>query len=127
MGARRKRGRHRARPPWGPRLRRAAVVFVASFGAVLGVSAAGVAAPPRAAVDQHFLAEVRGHGHAVAQGEDEALVVSAARKICQRRDGRTYVQRRGATLTSDELAAVKRSFGDDSQGFIAVATDTFCS
>jgi hypothetical protein len=102
-------------------------VFVASVGAMLGVSAAGVAAPPRAAVDQHFLAEVRGHGHAVAQGEDEALVVSAARKICQRRDSRTYVQRRGATLTSDELAAVKRSFGDDSQGFIAVATDTFCS
>ena len=102
-------------------------MFVASVGAMLGVSAAGVAAPPRAAVDQHFLAEVRGHGHAVAQGEDEALVVSAARKICQRRDGRTYVQRRGATLTSDELAAVKRSFGDDSQGFIAVATGTFCS
>jgi Protein of unknown function (DUF732) len=102
-------------------------VFVASVGAVLGVSAAGVAAPPRAAVDQHFLAELRGHGHAVAQGEDEALVVSAARKICQRRDSRTYVQRRAATLTRDELAAVKRSLGDDPQGFIAVATDTFCS
>ena len=102
-------------------------MFVASVGAVLGVSAAGVAAPPRAAVDQHFLAEVRGHGHAVAQGEDEALVVSAARKICQRRDGRTYVQRRGGTLTSDELAAVKRSFGDDSQGFIALATDAYCA
>jgi hypothetical protein len=103
------------------------VVFVASVGAVLGVSGAGVAAPPRAAVDEHFLAEVRGHGHPVAQGEDEALVVSAARKLCERRDSRTYVQRRAATLTSDELAAVKRSFGDDPQGFIAVATDTFCS
>ena len=89
MGARRKRGRHRARPPWGPRLRRAAVVFVASVAAVLGVS--------------------------------------AARKICQQRDSRTYMERRAATLTRDELAAVKRSFGDDSQGFIAVATGTFCS
>ena len=127
MGARRKRGRHRARPPWGPRLRRATVVLVASMAAVLGVSAAGVAAPPRAAVDQHFLAEVRGHGHAVAEGWDEGLVVSAARKLCQRRDGRTYMQRRAATLTSDEIAAVKRSFGADSQGFIALAPDSYCS
>jgi hypothetical protein len=108
-------------------LRRAAVVLVASAGAVLGVSAAGVAAPPRAAVDQRFLLEVRGHGHAVAEGADEALVASAARKLCERRDGRTYVQRRAATLTSDELAAVKRSFGDDSQSFIALATDAYCS
>ena len=127
MGARRKRGRHRARPPWGPRLRRAAVVFVASVAAVLGVSAAGVAAPPRASVDQHFLVEVRGHGHPVPEGVDEALVVSAARKLCVRRDGRTYVERRAGALTSDELAAVKRSFGDDSQGFIALATDAYCS
>ena len=55
------------------------------------------------------------------------LVVSAARKICQRRDSRTYMERRAATLTRDELAAVKRSFGDDSQGFIAVAAGTVCS
>ena len=102
-------------------------MFVASVAAVLGVSAAGVAAPPRAAVDHHFLAEIRGHGHPVAAGWDEVIVVSAARKICQRRDSRTYMERRAATLTRDELAAVKRSFGDDSQGFIAVATGTFCS
>jgi hypothetical protein len=127
MGARRNRGRHRARPQWGPRLRRAAVVLVASVAAVLGVSAAGVAPPPQAAVDHHFLAEVRGHGHPVAVGADEALVVSAARKLCERRDSQTYVQRRAATLTSDELAAVKRSFGDDSEGFIALATDAYCS
>jgi hypothetical protein len=37
------------------------------------------------------------------------------------------VQRRAATLTSDELGAVKRSFGGDSQGFIVLATDTCCA
>ena len=127
VGSRRRtRGRHRAAPPLAPRLRRAAVVLVAALATVLGVSAAGVAGPPRPSADQRFLTEVRSQGHTVAAGADEALVASAARKLCGRRDGRTYVERRAATLTSDELDAVKRSFGDDSQDFIKLATNTYC-
>ena len=121
-----KSGRHRARAPLGPRLRRAAVVLVASMGAVLGVSAAGVAEPPATAVDQRFLVDVRGRGHAVSVGTDEELLVSAARKLCVRRESQTYVQRRTGALNSEELDAVKRSFGDDSQAFIKLATRTYC-
>ena len=53
-------------------------------------------------------------------------MASAARKLCQRRDSRTYGERRAATLTSEELDAVKRSVADDSQGFITLATNTYC-
>jgi hypothetical protein len=121
-----KRGRHRAKAPLGPRLRRAAVVLIASMGAVLGVSAAGVAEPPAAAVDQRFLVDVRGRGHEVAAGTDEALLVSAARKLCVRRESQTSLQRRTGTLNSEELGAVERSFGGDSQAFIKLATRTYC-
>jgi hypothetical protein len=95
------------------------------MAAVLGVSAAGVAAPPAAAVDQRFLLDAR-RDHAVVASTDEELLVSAARKLCVRRDGQTYTQRRTGALNSDELEAVRRSFGDDSQAFIKLATRTYC-
>lgn len=119
-------GRHRAKAPLGPRLRRATVVLIASMGAMLGLSAAGVAEPPAAAVDQRFLVDVRERGHVVAVGTDEELLVSAARKLCKRRDTQSYEKRRTATLNSDELEAVQRSFGGDSQAFIKLATRSYC-
>ena len=122
----RRRGRHRAAPPLAPRLQRAAVVLVASFTAMLGVSAAGVAGPPAGVVDQRFLTDVRSHGHVVAPGTDEEVLISAARKLCLLRDSRTYVQRR-ATLTGQEVDAIRRIFGDDPHGFIKIATRTYCS
>jgi hypothetical protein len=119
-------GRHRAKAPLGPRLRRATVVLIASMGAMLGLSAAGVAEPPAAAVDQRFLVDVRERGHVVAVGTDEELLVSAARKLCKRRDTQSYEKRRTAALNSDELEAVQRSFGADSQAFIKLATRSYC-
>lgn len=120
-----KRGRHRATPPLRPRLRRAAVVFVASFSAMLGVSAAGVAEPPRAVVDLRFLTDLRERGHVVAPGTDEELIISAGRKLCVLIDGQTSRQRR-SILTSAEVDAIRRSFGADPQGFIKLATRTYC-
>ena len=120
------RGRHRAAPPLAPRLRRATVVLVASFSAMLGVSAAGVAAPPAGVVDQRFLADLRDRGHVVAPGTDEELIISAARKLCVLVDGQTYQQRR-SILTSQEVDAVRRSFGDDSQVFVRIAVSRYCS
>jgi hypothetical protein len=102
------------------------VVLVASFSAMLGVSAAGVAAPPPGVVDQRFLTDLRGRGHAVAQGTDEELIISAARKLCVLVDGRTYEQRR-SILTSQEVDAVRRSFGDDPQVFVRIAVSGYCS
>jgi hypothetical protein len=119
-------GRHRAKAPLGPRLRRATVVLAASMAAMLGLSAAGVAEPPAAAVDQRFLVDVRERGHVVAVGTDEELLVSAARKLCKRRDTQSYEKRRTAALNSDELEAVQRSFGADSQAFIKLATRSYC-
>ncbi len=122
----RRRGRHRAAPPLVPRLRRAAVVLAASFTAMLGVSAAGVAEPPAGVVDQRFLTELRHRGHVVAPGTDEEVLISAARKLCGLRDGRTSVQRRAA-LTGQEVDGIRRVFGDDPQAFIKVATKTYCA
>jgi hypothetical protein len=102
------------------------VVLVASFAPMLGVSAAGVAGPPSAVVDQKFLADLRSRGHVVAPGADEELLVSAALKMCELRDSRTYVQRQG-TLTGAEVAAVRRVFGDDPQVFVRLATAAYCS
>jgi hypothetical protein len=99
-------GRHRAKTPLGPRLRRATVVLVASMGAMLGLSAAGVAEPPAAAVDQRFLVDVRERGHVVAVGTDEELLVSAARKLCKRRDTQSYEKRR----TRGRAALLRRRF-----------------
>ena len=96
------------------------------MAAMLGLSAAGVAEPPAAAVDQRFLVDVRERGHVVAVGTDEELLVSAARKLCKRRDTQSYEKRRTAALNSDELEAVKRSFGGDSQAFIKLATRSYC-
>lgn len=101
------------------------MVLVASFSTMLGVSAAGVAAPPVGTVDQRFAMDLRGRGRAVSDA-DAALLVAAARKMCALRDARTSVQRQ-ATLTGDEVAAVRRSFGDDPQVFVRLATTTYCS
>jgi hypothetical protein len=122
----RRRGRHRAAPPLAPRLQRAGVVLVASFTAMLGVSAAGVAAPPAAVVDQRFLTDVRTRGHIVTPGTDEEVLISAARKLCLLTDSRTYVQRR-ATLTGQEVDGIRRAFGGDSQAFIKIAIGVYCS
>jgi hypothetical protein len=48
-------------------------------------------------------------------------------KLCQRRDGTTYSQRRDATLSADEIDAVRRTFGDDDRAFTKVALRTYCS
>jgi hypothetical protein len=111
-------------------LRAAAAVVVAS-GVVLALSAfgpghlglAGPAAPP----DQRFVAEVREQGRTVESGETEVLVVSAAHKLCERReDAVSSAQRRASALTADEIEAVRRTFGDDAQAFMQVALRTYC-
>jgi hypothetical protein len=93
---------------------------------MLGVSAAGVAAPPAGVVDQRFLTDVRSRGHTVTPGTDEELLILAARNVCLLRDNRTYVQRR-ATLSGAEVEAIQRAFGDDPQGFIKIAMETYCA
>lgn len=80
-----------------------------------------------AQADQRFVAAVRAEGRTVEPGTNEALVVRAAHKLCQRRDGATYSERRQATLSADEIDAVRRTFGDDDRTFTTVALRTYCS
>ena len=80
-----------------------------------------------ARADQRFVAAVQSQGHSVAQGTDEALVIQAARKVCDsQRTDITAAQRRASALTENEIDAVQRTFGDDSPAFISVAKRSYC-
>ena len=123
------RGRHRTGPTRRERIRRRVAVMLAC-GAVaitLAVFGQGYLGWATAQADQRFVAAVRAEGRDVEPGATETLVVSAAHKLCQRRDGETYSQRREATLSADEIDAVRRTFGEDDRAFTKVALQTYCS
>lgn len=107
---------------------RATAVVAVSVAAVLGLT---VFAPDflpwsTAKADQRFVAAVRAEGRAVEPGDTEVLVISAAHKLCEQRFTGTASPNREATLTADEIAAVHRTFGEDQQAFLKVATRSYC-
>jgi Protein of unknown function (DUF732) len=125
------RGRHRARRSRGVRLVRAGAGLLAVGGIVLAITAFGPGYLERvwstASADQRFVAAVQAEGRPVPSGDAEALVVQAAQKLCEGRDGSsTYAERRASALTADEIDAVRRTFGDDSEAFMKVARRTYC-
>ena len=81
----------------------------------------------RAQADQRFVDAVRAEGRAVEPGETEALVVRAAQKLCDHRDGAASASRRASALTPAEIDAVRRTFGDDERAFMKVAMRTYCA
>jgi hypothetical protein len=125
------RGRHRAGPSRGVRVRRVAVAVTASVGTVLAVSAfggAGSAGAGTGAPVRPFVDAARAEGRTVPPGADEALLESAAHKVCGRREHRTTTAERHAyALTVPEIDVVRTSFGDDARGFTTLALDTYCS
>ena len=122
-------GRHRAAPTRGERARRTARITVVCGVAAIGLAVfgQGYLGWSKAQADQRFVAAVRAEGRTVEPGTTQVLVVSAAHKLCQRRDGETYSERRDATLSGDEIEAVRRTFGDDDRAFTKVALRTYCS
>ena len=55
-------------------------------------------------------------------------MISAARKICDRRAAHdTDQERRATALSSDEISAVGTAFGADTRDFTTLALKTFCS
>lgn len=103
-----------------------AVAGVVLVGA-LAVSAFATVAPSSADADRAFVDTVRSQGHRVAPGDQQSLIVSAARKLCDRRDTHaTAAQRRATTLSTKELHAVQQTFTADTRGFTALALDTYC-
>jgi hypothetical protein len=108
-------------------LRRGAAVAAAVLVGALAVSAFSTVVPSSGDADQHFVDTARSQGRVVAGGDQQALLVSAARKICDRRGSHTTVaQRRATALSSDELAVIQQTFAGDTRGFTALALDTYC-
>jgi hypothetical protein len=100
-------------------------------GIVLAITAFGPGYLERAwstaSADQRFVAAVQAQGRTVPSGDSEVLVVRAAQKLCERREGTTTSSaRRASALTADEIDAVRRTFGDDSEAFVKVALRTYC-
>jgi hypothetical protein len=90
---------------------------------------AGCGFPGAAArLDARFVESVRAEGREVPQGADgEAMLIAAARKVCERRRGHeTSKGRREAALTPRELEAVTQAFAGDARSFAALALRTYC-
>ena len=114
--------------PRRPYLRRGAVALAAAGFVAVGVGAFAWAVPSPEAANQRFVEAAQSQGHVVAAGRQESLVISAARKICERRvTHETDQERRATALSSDEIAAVSTAFGADTRDFTTLALETFCS
>ncbi len=112
----------------GRHLRRGVIALVAVGVVALAVSAFAWVVPSLDGANRRFIEEAQSHGHAIAPGEQEMLVLSAARKICDRKITHdTIRERRSTALTSAELAAVGAVFGPRTRDFTALALDTYCS
>jgi Protein of unknown function (DUF732) len=109
-------------------LRRSVAIAAVVLAAALAVSAFATSGSPATTGDSYFLDTARSQGHTIAPGQQEGLLVSAAHKICDRRESHsTTAERRATALSTDELHAVNQSFGGDSRAFTVLALDTFCS
>jgi hypothetical protein len=114
-----------AAPPRRACLRRGLVAAGVALVVALAVSAFATAAPP-VSTDQRFVDTARSQGYVLA-GDQQVLVVSAARKICERRESHgTAAERRATALSSAELGAVQQAFPDDARAFTTLALDTYC-
>jgi hypothetical protein len=107
-------------------LRRGLAATGVTLVVALSVSAFAMVGPTTANVDQSFVDTARSQGHAVP-GDQETLLVSAARKICDRRESHsTDAQRRATALSPAELGAVQQTFATDVRGFTSLALATYC-
>jgi len=108
-------------------LRRGAVVGALALVVALAVSAFATAGSASGDVDQRFLDATRSQGLVVDSGQQQTLLVSAARKICDRRESHgTVAERRATALSLEELRSVEETFGDDARGFTSLALNTYC-
>ena len=112
----------------GPYLRRGVVALVAVGVVALAVSAFAWVVPSLDGANRRFIEEAQSHGHAIAPGEQEMLVLSAARKICDRKvTHETIRERRSTALTSAGTRRGRRRLRRETRDFTALALDTYCS
>ena len=83
----------------------------------------GLARRSRLAVDA-----TRAQGYVVDSDTQRTLLVSAARKICERRENHsTVAQRRATALSSQELSTVTDTFAGNARSFTTLALETYCA
>ena len=109
-------------------LRRGLAVATVAALAALAVSAFTTAGSAGVDVDQHFVDATRAQGYVVDSDAQRTLLVSAARKICERRENHsTVAQRRATALSSEELSTVTDTFAGNARSFTTLALDTYCA
>jgi hypothetical protein len=109
---------------------RRAVAALAGVGFVaLAVTAFSWIAPSPETANRRFVAAAQSEGHLVTSDEQQSLLVTAARKICDRRYAGhiSDEDRRATALTSAEIGAVGAAFGADTRDFTSLALKTYCS
>jgi hypothetical protein len=118
-----------ASPRHSAYLRRGVVAVVAAGFVSSALSAFAWIAPSPEAANQQFVAAVQSEGRVVPSAGQESLLVTAARKICDRKDAAhtSDRDRRATALTRDELGAVGAAFGAHTREFTALALKTYCS
>ena len=109
-------------------LRRGLAVATVAALAALAVSAFTTAGSAGVDVDQHFVDATRAQGYVVDSDAQRTLLLSAARKICERRENHsTVAQRRATALSSEELSTVTDTFAGNARSFTTLALDTYCA
>jgi Protein of unknown function (DUF732) len=110
-----------------PCIRRGLLAVAAAVAVALAVGAFATVGPSAAKTDQRFVETTRTQGHVVPPGQQEVLLVTAARKICDRRENHSTAEaRRQSALNIEEIAVVEQTFGDDTRSFTSLAVDTYC-
>jgi Protein of unknown function (DUF732) len=108
-------------------LRRGLAVGAVAVVVALAVSAFASAGSAVGDVDQRFVDSTRSQGYTVDPGPQQALVVSAGHKICERKESHsTVAERRATALSTEELGAVADTFAGNTRAFTTLALKTFC-
>jgi hypothetical protein len=118
-----------APPRRGSYLRRGVAAMVGVGFVALAVTAFSWIAPSPEAANRRFVDAAQSEGHLVTSYEQQSLLVTAARKICDRRYAGhiSNEDRRATALTSAEIGAVGAAFGADTRDFTSLALKTYCS
>jgi len=113
----------------GSYVRRGVAALVGVGFVALAVTAFSWIAPSPEAANRRFVDAAQSEGHLVTSDEQQSLLVTAARKICDRRYAGhiSDADRRATALTSAEIGAVGAAFGADTRDFTSLALKTYCS
>jgi hypothetical protein len=110
-------------------VRRGVAALVGVGFVALAVTAFSWIAPSPEAANRRFVDAAQSEGYLVTSNEQQSLLVTAARKICDRRYAGhiSDEDRRATALTSAEIGAVGAAFGADTRDFTSLALKTYCS